>query len=212
MISGDCPSTPIASSFTMPDCYGLTPGDCLTSMNWLGFTGTLETTVAGTADYTVPAGTVLSTNPAAYAGGVSTAASTVADAYTNPRSCELDSVDNPHWSTTSDTMLAYVYVLCNFTGEATFAATMYQCEGDPGTNGANLATASCVVAASTTSNNWTPVVADEIETVDLPWVSEGDPPVAWSPGYWIANGVTTTPNVLNGPEVWSQSGWQPPSP
>lgn len=65
VLSGDCTSTAVDTTFTMPDCYGDTVSDCLASMNWLGFTGTLEQSIAATPDYTLPAGVVLSTSPRA---------------------------------------------------------------------------------------------------------------------------------------------------
>ncbi|MGH3630250.1 MAG: hypothetical protein ACRDRL_22760, partial [Sciscionella sp.] len=114
VISDDCPTTAVAPSFTMPNCYGLMPADCQSSLNWVGFTGTLDaSTAAAAADYTQPAGVVLSTDPAAAAGGISTAASTIVEAYTNPQSCSWR-LDYPHWSDNGGTVVAKGYSTCTY--------------------------------------------------------------------------------------------------
>lgn len=214
VITGTCASTSLAPTFTMPNCYGMTVDGCDVAMQQLGFTGTLVPGTAADADYTLPAGDVVSTTPTAGAA-VSTVASTIADASENPQACETLQVDNPHWSNgtgPAGSMLSYVHIQCTYTGEASFNANVYRCSSDPGVNGVNLATADCIEVATTTMT--AAVAADSEKIVYSPWVdSPGtDPPVPWESGYWITTAVTTSPGVTNGPPQWSQGGWQPPSP
>ncbi|HET7648165.1 MAG TPA: PASTA domain-containing protein [Gaiellaceae bacterium] len=211
-----CPSTALASTFTMPDCWGMTTSTCDAAMRALGFTGTLSTTTAsaGEAVYDQPAGAVIATDPAAL-GGVSTAVSTVVDATTNPNACESDKTDNPHWSTqtgATGSMLSYVHIICTFSGTASYTATMYRCTDDPGSNGINLATSGCVAAATCARS--ISVVGQEESIAYCPWVDPpgDDVPVGWTPDYWIATSATTTPGVLNGAATWSQPNWKPAPP
>jgi hypothetical protein len=198
----------------MPDCFGLVPDDCESVMGDIGFTGILDQAPGGidAVDYSQPAGVVISSSPIAGVA-VSTAASTVVEATLNPQACET-TTDNPHWSVSTESMLSYVHILCTFSGAVGFTATMWQCADDPGLNGINIASADCEVETTTIKS--APVTAGTpAEPADayVPWVTEGDEPVAWGAGYWIATSVTTEPDpVLNAPQSWSQPDWTAPPP
>jgi hypothetical protein len=208
-----CVSDVLSPTFTMPDCVGMTPEDCETAMNGIGFQGTLDQSPGGVGDvdYSQPEGAVIASNPAAGVA-VSTAASEVVDATTNPRACAAYQTDNPHWSTsTTPTMLSYVHIRCTYTGTASYTATMWACSSDPGPEGVDLATAGCETVATTERS--VPVTAGQETIAYCPYVTEGDPAVPWADGYWITEGQTNEPDpVLNGTASWSQSGWEPTGP
>ncbi len=171
VISGDCTSTAFDTSFAMPDCYGLTPDACQTSMNWLGFTGTLQTSIAAGVDYTQPAGVVLSTVPGIGAG-VSTLASTIADAYTNPQRCEWD-VQNPHESLGSPGLIDVKATdTCTYQTTVTGNLTLWKCDDLPSPDLTQLAQGAwgCVETPGTVVND------SRVTTPDVATVFQVPPP------------------------------------
>lgn len=178
VISADCETTNVAESFTMPDCYGLSTSDCLFDMQMLGFTGSLQTSIAGTADYTQPAGLVISTDPAAYAAGVSTAAATVADAYTNPDSCEWI-VQNPHASSgTPDAVDVKATATCTYATTIHATLTLWKCDESPEPDLTSIEAGEwgCVYVAEATdtTRNTSPGVAQTFMAPDDGELISGD--------------------------------------
>ena len=118
--------------FAMPECSGMAPGTCLSAMQGLGFTGTLnKTTVAvDAADFTKAPCTILSTVPAAGAA-VSTAASTLVQANTNPQGCKWV-VQDPHESSgTPGAVDVKAVAACDYTTSIVRTLTLWKCSSEP---------------------------------------------------------------------------------
>lgn len=130
LISGTCSSTSISATFDMPNCYGMTFDGCNLAIEQLGFTGTLVEGTAGSPDYSIPAGDVISTDPAAGAAE-STVASATADAYENPQHCKWQ-VNDPHLSSgTPGAVDVKATATCNYDTTVTASLTLWKCLEEP---------------------------------------------------------------------------------
>jgi hypothetical protein len=139
VLAGDCSATPLVPSFTMPDCYGLTASACLANMQTLGFTGTLDSSIAssGDLDITQSAGAVLFTDPTA-GSHVSKLADDVATDYQNPQGCKWN-VQNPHESDGSPGQIdVKATATCDYETTIVGNLTLWKCDEQPSPDLAQL--------------------------------------------------------------------------
>lgn len=188
----------------MPDCYGLSVGDCEAAILEVRPDAVFTVTTASTADPNVADGLVISTTPTAATDptpgqvGVSVNPDTG-----DPQSC-TGRTENPHWSDTPPvfTMLAKGYVTCNYTGETTVTMTMWMCTSSPTGGNPDALTGGaygCGVVATVPATPVTVVADKEYGPIycpgQAPWVSQ-------LANYYIA--VTQPSNGIPG---WSPDGW-----
>jgi hypothetical protein len=154
LISGTCSSTALSPSFTMPDCYGMSLDGCELTMEQLGFTGTLVAGTATDADYTLPAGAVVSTVPAA-GFPEPTTADQRPTAYENPQSCTWD-VQNPHGSTGSPGLIdVKATATCTYQTTVIGNLKLWKCDEQPSPDLAELETGAwgCLETQGTVVND-----------------------------------------------------------
>ena len=162
VLTPTCQTDVLSPTFTMPNCAGMVPSDCETAMNDLGFTGTLDQSVAtpDVADYTQAPGVVLSTSPM-YGLAVSTTASTIVEATTNPGGCTWN-VQNPHISAGTDNSVDVKAVAtCNEDATVTGSLSLWKCDEEPQADlaGLNNGEWGCAPAA--------PPVVGDVRTVTV---------------------------------------------
>lgn len=208
--------------FQMPSCWGLSVVDCENAISdaadAVGKTVSFNVTTAPYPNGDVARNLILSTFPAAGSMARPDEVALTENASTAPpRECTTPRTDNPHWSATSNSMLAKGYIRCNYTGTASFEMTLWHCTSSPQADLPQLLGGAygCSVAAVTPESLAVVAAPPAPHEVYCPHVLPPGTasPVPWAAGYWIAATVLTNPSpIINGDPSLSQPGWQPPPP
>jgi hypothetical protein len=117
---------------SMPDCYGLTPGECEAIITTTRPGVTFTITVANTPDPKVADGRVIATMPAAGTKPVpGHAPITVNPPNSNPELCSWN-VQNPHESTgTPGAVDVKAVAECNYQTTVSASLTLWKCDDEP---------------------------------------------------------------------------------